>query len=130
MNKLLAASLAASVVAGGAAYAQAAHVVNLQSTDMLSSNLVGVDVYDMSNNDLGKIKDIAFDSSKTVKGYIVSVGGVLGVGAHYVAVDPDSIKVKYDTGDKKWHANMQATAEQLKSWPEFKYDGQWDASKS
>jgi sporulation protein YlmC with PRC-barrel domain len=130
MNKLLVASLAASVVAAGAAYAQAAHVVNLQNTDMLSSNVVGVDVYDMSNNDLGKIKDIAFDSNKTVKGYIVSVGGMLGVGARYVAVDPDSVKIKYDASDKKWHANMQATEEQLKSWPEFKYDGQWDASKS
>jgi sporulation protein YlmC with PRC-barrel domain len=117
---------------GGAAFAQVAgpRFISLQSTDMLSSNVVGVDVYDTSNNDIGKIQDVAFDSSKAVKGYILSVGGFLGMGTHYVAVDPDAVKIKYDGADKKWHANMNATKEELKAAPEFKYEGQWTASKS
>ena len=115
-----------------AAFAQAGatHFVKLQNTDMLSSNLVGVDVYDNANNDLGSIKDVAFDSAKAVKGYILSVGGFLGMGTHYVAVDADSVKVKYDPNDKKWHANMNATKDELKNAPEFKYEGEWNASKS
>jgi hypothetical protein len=32
--------------------------------------------------------------------------------------------------DKKWHANMDASKEQLKNAPEFKYEGEWNASKS
>ena len=60
------------------AQAQMTKFVTLQHDDMLSSNVVGVDVYDGSNNDIGKIQDIAFDSSKQVKGYILSVGGFLG----------------------------------------------------
>jgi hypothetical protein len=60
--------------------------------------------------------------------YIVSVGGFLGMDEHYVAVNPSAITVAYNASDKKWHASMNATAEQLKSAPEFKYGGRWNAS--
>ena len=115
-----------------AAFAQATmtHFITLQNADMLSSNVVGVDVYDNDNHDLGAIKDIAFDSTKMVKGYILSVGGFLGMGTHYVAVDADSVNIKYDASDKKWHANMNASKDELKNAPEFKYEGEWNASKS
>ncbi len=115
---------------GALAQASMTHFITLQSNDMLSSNVTGVDIYDNANHDLGTIKDVAFDSSKTVKGYILSVGGFLGMGTHYVAVDADSVKIKYDPSDKKWHANMNATKDELKNAPEFKYQGEWDASKS
>ena len=125
-------ALAALTVLPVAAIAQATapHFITLQNNDMLSSNVVGVDVYDNANHDLGSIKDVAFDGSKMVKGYILSVGGFLGMGTHYVAVDADSVKIKYDPSDKKWHANMDATKDQLMKAPEFKYEGEWNASKS
>ena len=104
--------------------------INLQSSDMLSSNVVGLDIYNDQNNDIGKIQDIAFDSSKKITGYILSVGGFLGMGTHYVAVDPDSVAIKYDANNKVWRATMNATKDQLKSAPEFKYGGQWTASRS
>ena len=97
---------------------------------MLTSNLVGLDLYDGQHNDLGKIKDVAFDPSKKIAAYIVAVGGVLGVGARYVAVNPDAIAVTYDTNEKVWRASMSATKDELKAAPEFKYAGQWNASKS
>jgi hypothetical protein len=62
--------------------------------------------------------------------YIVSVGGFLGLGEHYVAVSPSAVKVSYNSTDKKWHASMNASADQLKAAPEFKYAGRWDASKT
>jgi hypothetical protein len=104
--------------------------IQVQSTDMLSSNVVGLDIYNSQNNDIGKIQDIAFDSSKQVTGYILSVGGFLGMGTHYVAVNPGSIMVAYDAQNKVWKATMNATKDQLKSAPEFKYGGQWTASRS
>jgi hypothetical protein len=55
--------------------------------------------------------------------YIVSVGGILGMGEHYVAVNPSAVKVSYNDSDKKWHAAMSATTDQLKAAPEFKYTG-------
>ncbi len=104
--------------------------IAVQSNDMLSSNVVGLDIYNGQNNDIGKIQDIAFDASKQVTGYILSVGGFLGMGTHYVAVNPGSIMVAYDAQNKVWKATMNATKDQLKSAPEFKYGGQWTASRS
>lgn len=102
----------------------------IQNTDMLSSNVVGLDIYNGQNNKIGKIQDIAFDASKQITGYILSVGGFLGMGTHYVAVNPSSLNIAYDEQNKVWRASMNATKDQLKAAPEFKYGGQWTASRS
>ena len=73
---------------------------------------------------------LAFDSSKVVKAYILSVGGFLGMGTYYVSVEPDAVKIKYDDNDKKWHANMNATKDDLKAAPDFNYEGRWKARKT
>jgi sulfite reductase beta subunit-like hemoprotein len=104
--------------------------IQVQNTDMLSSNVVGLDIHNPQNDNIGKIQDIAFDTSKKVTGYILSVGGFLGMGTHYVAVNPDAVMVSYDAQNKVWKATMNATKDQLKSAPEFKYGGQWTASRS
>jgi hypothetical protein len=52
------------------------------------------------------------------------------MGEHYVAVNPSAVKVSHNGSDKKWHASMNASADQLKAAPEFKYAGRWDASKT
>jgi len=114
-----------------ASYAQSAsHTISVDSSDRLSTNVVGLEVYDGQKNDVGKIQDIVWGGGKTVKGYILSVGGFLGMGTHYVAVDPSVVEVHYDATNKKWAAATTATKEELKAAPEFKYEGQWDASKS
>jgi hypothetical protein len=104
--------------------------IKVQNTDALSSNVVGLDVYNDQKNNIGKIQDIAFSGSKQMTGYILSVGGFLGMGTHYVAVDPNAVMVEYDAANKTWRATMNATKDQLKSAPEFKYSGQWTASRS
>ncbi len=93
----------------------------IPSTDELSSKLIGLDVYNNDNKDIGTIKDIAINSNGDVKGYILSVGGFLGIGDHYVAVRPSAIHLTYNATDAKWHAKMDANAGQLKSAPEYKY---------
>ena len=106
------------------------HFLSIPSQDELSSNVVGLDVYNKDNKDIGQIKDIALNSRGRAQAYILSVGGFLGLGEHYIAVNTSELKVSYNNSDKKWHATMDATAEQLKSAPEFKYTGHWNASKS
>jgi PRC-barrel domain protein len=93
----------------------------IPSTDELSSKVIGLDVYNNDNKDIGTIKDIAINSNGDVKGYILSVGGFLGIGDHYVAVRPSAIHLTYNATDAKWHAKMDANAGQLKSAPEYKY---------
>ena len=89
-------------------------------TDDLSSKIVGLDVYNKTNQDIKTIKDIAFDSNG-VRAYIVGVGGFLGLGDHYVAVRPSALQVSYNAAEKKWHAAMDTNADQLKKASEYKY---------
>lgn len=103
--------------------------VSIPNTDELSSKVVGLDIYNNSNQDIGQIKDIAMNQNGRTQAYVVSVGGFLGLGEHYVAVNPSSVKVSYNDSDKKWHAAMNATADQLKAAPEFKYTGRQDAGR-
>jgi hypothetical protein len=58
------------------------------------------------------------------------VGGFLGMGTHYFSVDSSSENVSYDAENKVRRASMNATKDQLKSTPEFKYTGQWTVSRS
>jgi PRC-barrel domain protein len=108
----------------------ASDTISVDGADRLSTNVVGLEVYDGQKNDVGKIQDIVWSDGKTLKGYILSVGGFLGLGTHYVAVDPAVVAVVYDADNKKWRATTTVTKDELKAAPEFKYEGQWDAGKS
>ena len=43
------------------------------------------------------------------------------MGDHYVVVRPSAIN--FNAKDNKWHATMNADADQLKAAPEYKYSG-------
>jgi sporulation protein YlmC with PRC-barrel domain len=90
--------------------------------DELSSNVVGLNVYNKEEQNIGTIKDIALDANG-LSGYIVDIGGFIGMGDQYVVVRPSAIS--FNAKDNTWHATMNVNAEQLRGAPEYKY-----ASKS
>ena len=57
-----------------------------------TSKLVGLNVYNDSNESLGSINDLLTDKSGNIKGVVIGVGGFLGVGEHLVAVTFDKVK--------------------------------------
>ncbi|MEH2515461.1 sporulation protein YlmC with PRC-barrel domain [Bradyrhizobium sp. AZCC 1610] len=57
-----------------------------------TSKLVGLNVYNDSNESLGSINDLLTDKSGDIKGVVIGVGGFLGVGEHLVAVPIDKVK--------------------------------------
>jgi sporulation protein YlmC with PRC-barrel domain len=57
-----------------------------------ASKLPGVDVYNEANEKIGDIHDVILDRSGKVANVILGVGGVLGLGEHYVAVAFDKLK--------------------------------------
>lgn len=93
-------------------------------TDVLSYNLIGLNIQSGDKENVGEIKDLIISNGQ-LAGYIVSVGGFLGMGERYVIVSPASVKVTYNETDKKWSATMPATKEELMKAPEFKYEGRW-----
>ena len=61
-----------------------------------ASKLVGLNVYNDSNESLGSINDLLTDKSGDIKGVVIGVGGFLGVGEHLVAVPLDKVKFVED----------------------------------
>ena len=88
--------------------------------EMFSSKLKGLNVYNQKDESVGEITDLAIRNSQ-IDALILSVGGFLGVGEHYVAVSPSSVSIRHDAKNGKWVASMNTTKEALKAAPEFKY---------
>ena len=176
LSKCLAIAFLATASMTGAASAQTAtnQVASATSAtthkegEWRGSKLAGVDVYNEANEKIGDINDVILDRSGKVANVILGVGGVLGLGEHYVAVGFDKLKwvdqpvisttasttsapanapattsapegsTRTTTGaattttttttttsaSKRWypdHAVYNATKDELKAMPEFKY---------
>jgi len=131
MRTALLAAMMATALASPAAFAQTPPISVTASTptgttDAMVSNLVGLDVYNGANEEIGEIKDLVLDSSMKVSGAVLSVGGFLGVGTKYIVVTPSLLTIAYDSTAAKWKATTTATKEQLTAAPEFKYEGKFN----
>jgi sporulation protein YlmC with PRC-barrel domain len=63
--------------------------------DWRASKVVGLNVYNEQNENVGSINDLLMDKSGSIKAAVISVGGFLGMGARLVALPYD--KVKFST---------------------------------
>ena len=95
-----------------------------QPGDRLASRLVGLNIQNTGNENIGEIYDIILTDTGAVKAYIVSVGGFLGMGTRYVAIDPKAVTLTRQD-EKNWKATMNANKDQLKAAPEYKYESEW-----
>jgi sporulation protein YlmC with PRC-barrel domain len=123
-----------------------------------ASKVVGLKIYNDSNESLGSVNDLLFDKDGKIAAAVIGVGGFLGMGEHYVSVPFDQIKwvdtpvpsATASTGSSSngmtgrpasttttgaatttpaakpnpWypdHGVFNATKDQLKAMPEFKY---------
>ncbi len=125
IGALLLSASASPILAQTTAPASEPRFVSIMDSSALSSNLVGLSVTNPGGQTIGEIKDVVLASDRSVQGFVVSVGGFLGMGEHYVVIDPSAVAVSYDAGGKKWQAQMNATADQLKAAPAFTYGGKW-----
>lgn len=93
--------------------------VAISPADIMSSKLIGVNVYNNKQESLGEIEDLALENGKTIKGVVVSVGGFLGMGESYVLVDPSTIVLNQKDGT--WRAYVDTNKDSLKNAPKFQY---------
>jgi hypothetical protein len=93
---------------------------SLPNDEILSSKVKGLNVHNQKDQSVGAIVDFAIRNNQ-VDALILSVGGFLGVGEHYVAVSPSSVKIRYDSANDNWLASMNTTKEALQAAPEFAY---------
>ena len=57
-----------------------------------ASKMVGLSVYNDSNESIGSINDMLTDKNGNIKAVVIGVGGFLGIGEHLVAVPIDKVK--------------------------------------
>ncbi|MCS4088547.1 PRC-barrel domain-containing protein [Rhizobium sp. BK176] len=114
------ATLSGPGVTAGAAPVMPVRYVSIQSGDLLSSRLIGTDIYNAQNEEIGEISDIAIADGKAVVGIVASVGGFLGVGTSYVVLDPSSVSLS--NADGTWKAHVDTTKEDLSNAPKLDYD--------
>ncbi|HEX2137016.1 MAG TPA: PRC-barrel domain-containing protein [Microvirga sp.] len=98
--------------------------IRIDDDALLSSRLIGLNVRNSSGEEIGTIEDMALEGGQLV-GVVLSVGDIVGMGQRYVAVDPSSISIRYTEGENTWRATLNAKVDQLKSAPEFRYEGKW-----
>ncbi len=160
--KSIAAGLAASALLASVAFAQTSTTTTNTTPapatsssyqgDWRTSKVVGLNVYNDKNESIGSINDLLMDKSGGVKVAVISVGGFLGVGSHYVAIPFEKLKFSSEpvaytgagaantstnrpptttgsagatTKPNPWypdHAVFNATKDELKAMPEFKYE--------
>lgn len=93
--------------------------VTVKSADLMSSKIIGTNVYNDQNESVGEIVDLAIENGKTITGVVVSVGGFLGMGESYVVLDPSTVVL--NRRDDTWKAFVNTSKDNLKDAPKFKY---------
>ena len=98
--------------------AGAATYYTAQTADMRASKLIGTDVYNTKNENIGEIEDILLGKTHSVQAFVVSVGGFLGVGERHVAVKPESLTLMKQS-DGTFRVVINADKAGLQKAPEF-----------
>ena len=93
--------------------------VTVSPAELMSSKLIGTDVYNNQNDELGEIEDLVIKQGQTISGLVVSVGGFLGIGESYVVLDPATVVLNEKDG--KWRAFVDTSKDTLKNAPKFSY---------
>jgi sporulation protein YlmC with PRC-barrel domain len=78
------------------------------------------DVYDNSQNTVGKIDDVLIDKAGKITTLMVGVGGFLGMGEKDVALPFTAVKA--EKKNNKWYLTVDETKDSLKGAPGYKYD--------
>lgn len=94
--------------------------------EIRGENIIGATVINAEGEEVGKVKDILFDSSGTATGMVLSVGGIMGLGAKDVGLawqeldlrpEPDVVRINF-------------TKAQLEAAPPFKTQEALEAEQS
>jgi sporulation protein YlmC with PRC-barrel domain len=129
--KIVAVAAVASTLAA-AAYAQQSHttgaapatqsqtLTTLPPDALTVTNWYKQNVYDPSDTKIGEITDVLVNKDGNITAFMVSVGGLLGIGEKHVAVPFDNIHATERKGER-W-LTMNTTKDALKTAAGYKYD--------
>jgi sporulation protein YlmC with PRC-barrel domain len=92
-------------------------VISAQSEgEVRADQIIGMTVYNAQGDKVGTVHDILLDKEGKATGVVLSVGGLLGVGAKSVGLTWKEIDVKPD----QQQVQISYTKDQLEAAPDFK----------
>ena len=87
--------------------------------EITAEMLIGQDVTNMEDEDLGTISDIVLTAEGDIDAVILDVGGFLGLGAKPVEIAYDELQILEETDGDDMRVYMNASAEVLAEMPEY-----------
>ena len=94
--------------------------VTAQKPDQwLATKFKGTDVLGSDNQKIGDVSDILFDKTGKVEAFVISVGGLLGVGSKEVALAPNSFDVVPGQNGSADKLKLSATKDELQKAQNF-----------
>jgi len=116
MMVVAAGNVAAQVAGSTTIGVPASEITTITKGWSAKKQILGKPVYNEQNEKVGEVDDIIVAPDKSISYAIVSVGGFLGLGEHYVAIPFNQFK----SGDGKY-VLPGATKDTLKAVPTFNY---------
>jgi hypothetical protein len=96
---------------------------------ILAKDLIGLTVYAPDKAKIGSISDLILGKdAKTVEGFVIGVGGFLGIGEKAVALKMDRLQISHN-GDGSMQLMMDVKKEELVNAPSFKSKKEQDSEK-
>jgi len=86
------------------------------ANDMRADKLIGMRVYNMNGDEVGKVDDILIGKDGKISGVVLSVGGVFGIGSKAVGL----VWKEVDISPQQDTMQISYSKEQLEVAPEFK----------
>src|SRR5882724_1668846 len=107
----------------------AGQIVVQDANTILAKELIGQTVYAPDKAKIGSISDLILSKdAKSVDGFVIGVGGFLGIGEKSVALKLDKLKMA-PAADGTMELSMDMTKDELRNTPSFKSRRDVEAEK-
>ena len=107
----------------------AGQILVQDANTVLAKELIGLTVYAPDKAKIGAISDLILSKdARTVDGFVIGVGGFLGIGEKSVALKMDRLQINHN-GDGTVQLMMDVKKEELANAPSFKSKKDQDAER-
>ena len=105
-------------------------IIVQDANTILAKELIGQTVYAPDKAKIGSISDLILSKDgKTVEGFVIGVGGFLGIGEKSVAMKLDRLRMTPDAQAGGLQLTMDAKKDELANTPSFKSKRDQDAER-
>ncbi|MEM5473122.1 PRC-barrel domain-containing protein [Hoeflea sp. AS60] len=102
-------------------------MTQVAAADLSADNLIGRTVYSANDENIGEVGDVLLTADNKVEGFILDVGGFLGMGEKQVAISPENLDIRADA-DGELTIFTPFTQAQLEAQKEYSKEN-WEAER-